>query len=362
MAINDAGQTAGGGATTGDTVSHACLWDPESGIGDLDDGSETRWSQACGMNSSGDVVGTSSYAAEYYYESYAMLWKDGAAKRLGAGGIYGFDVNDASDEHGVQIAGRILTDRGWGHAALWEIDAEGEITATDLDELLHPTNTGEGILGSAMAINARGQIVTAYGRDGHVRVLTPSWMLPPPPSPPASPSAAGGSEHVAIRWSPVETADSYAVKRATASGGPYDTLASGLTSVSEYLDRTASLGSTYFYVVTAENAAGESDPSSEVSAAPRPFPPPNLAAVLNRSRYGNQVNLRWSLSPSANVVQYKVYRRAIPKDVLLATLGSVTSTTVKELARGTTYTYCITAVHASGRESLLSKFASVTTP
>jgi fibronectin type 3 domain-containing protein len=59
----------------------------------------------------------------------------------------------------------------------------------------------------------------------------------------------------------VRPATSYSVKRSTVSGGPYSAIVTGLTGTS-YTDSTALNGTTYYYVVTASNSAGESANSS----------------------------------------------------------------------------------------------------
>ena len=57
------------------------------------------------------------------------------------------------------------------------------------------------------------------------------------------------------------------MKRAATSGGPYTVLASHLTSPA-YIDSTAKNGTTYYYVVSAADDAGEGGDSAETSATP----------------------------------------------------------------------------------------------
>lgn len=57
------------------------------------------------------------------------------------------------------------------------------------------------------------------------------------------------------------------MQRATSQGGPYTTVAEGLSETS-FTDTGLSNGTTYYYVVTAENAAGSTN-SNEVSATPQ---------------------------------------------------------------------------------------------
>jgi len=98
----------------------------------------------------------------------------------------------------------------------------------------------------------------------------------PPPSIPATPTglvAAPGNASVVLNWSASSGATSYHVKRATMSGGPYSQVAAP-TSTS-YTDTSLTNGTTYYYVVSALDSAGESAGSTQVSAVPAvPNPPP----------------------------------------------------------------------------------------
>src|SRR6185369_2169878 len=60
----------------------------------------------------------------------------------------------------------------------------------------------------------------------------------------------------------------YNVKRSFTTGGPYNTIASNATTTS-YTDSGLVNGTTYFYVVTAVNSAGQSANSYEARATPQ---------------------------------------------------------------------------------------------
>jgi Putative Ig domain len=70
---------------------------------------------------------------------------------------------------------------------------------------------------------------------------------------------------VALKWNASTNATSYNVYRALEQGGRWDLLNS--TAATAFTDSTVVAGSTYFYVVTALGAEGESGHSDEVSAA-----------------------------------------------------------------------------------------------
>ena len=69
-----------------------------------------------------------------------------------------------------------------------------------------------------------------------------------------------------LSWTASLSAATYNVKRATVSGGPYTTIGSPTTT--SFNDATLTDTATYYYVVTAVNAKGESAASVEVSATP----------------------------------------------------------------------------------------------
>jgi beta-galactosidase len=79
---------------------------------------------------------------------------------------------------------------------------------------------------------------------------------------------------VVLNWAASAGATNYNVKQSTTDGGPYATIASPATT--SYTNSGLVLGATYYYVVSAANAAGESSNSVQVSATTA-LPSPNLA-------------------------------------------------------------------------------------
>ncbi|GJM74667.1 hypothetical protein HMSSN036_68830 [Paenibacillus macerans] len=87
------------------------------------------------------------------------------------------------------------------------------------------------------------------------------------PAAPAGLTATAGNAKVELSWTASSGATSYNVKRATTSGGPYTTVATGVTATS-YSNTGLANGTTYYYVVSAVNSAGESANSAQVAATP----------------------------------------------------------------------------------------------
>ena len=90
---------------------------------------------------------------------------------------------------------------------------------------------------------------------------------PVPPVPTALTVRSGVRESV-LAWNSASSATAYRVRRALVSGGPYTLLAT--LPATTYTDGNLSTSTTYYYVVSALNDAGESGPSLEVSATPAP--------------------------------------------------------------------------------------------
>jgi fibronectin type 3 domain-containing protein len=92
-------------------------------------------------------------------------------------------------------------------------------------------------------------------------VTAPGW---PPLAAPTGLTATAGNGQVALSWLAVSNATSYSVQRAGTSEGAYTNLASVTTT--NYTDTGVVVGSTYYYVVSAQNSAGASTNSAQASA------------------------------------------------------------------------------------------------
>jgi pectate lyase len=181
-------------------------------------------------------------------------------------------------------------------------------------------------------------------------------------NPPAAPTglvATAGNAQVTLNWNASSGASSYNVKRSTTSGGPYTTIATGVTSTS-YTNTGLANGTTYFYVISAVNAVGESGNSNQASATPQNTQtPPAAPAGLIATAGSAQVSLSWSASSRAT--SYNVKRSTTNGGPYSTIASGVTSTnyTNTGLTNGTTYFYVVSAVNSFG-ESGNSNQASAT--
>lgn len=120
------------------------------------------------------------------------------------------------------------------------------------------------------------QAVTNYAGFRYLRYLGPtngscnvSEVVFYGVSVPAAPLGVGVSMlngTASLSWYAPTYANTYNVKRATSSDGPYSTVASGVTATS-YSDSGLALGGTYYYEVSAASEAGEGVNSAVVQAS-----------------------------------------------------------------------------------------------
>lgn len=89
--------------------------------------------------------------------------------------------------------------------------------------------------------------------------------LPSLPAAPTILTASAGVSGIKLGWDNVSGAAGYNVKRSAVSGGPYSVIASNLASLT-FTNTGLSGNATYYYVVTAVNANGESKSSPQASA------------------------------------------------------------------------------------------------
>jgi len=189
-------------------------------------------------------------------------------------------------------------------------------------------------------------IVTAVNSGGESSPSNQASATPNPPPPPAPAglTAVPGNNQVALSWTASTGAATYNVKRSLVTGGPYTTVQEGVTGTT-WTDTLVSNGTTYYYIVTAVSANGESAPSSEVSGIPNP-PPPPAPSGLTAAAGDTEVALSWSASEGA--ATYNVKRSDTSGGPYTAVQTGITGTTCTDtgLTDGNTYYYVVSAVNA----------------
>jgi len=129
-------------------------------------------------------------------------------------------------------------------------------------------NSGTGLItGTPTATGTSTSTLSAMNSGGTGNATLTIVILPVPPGAPTGLSATGTNGAVALAWTGSSAATSYNVKRSQVIGSGYSAIATGV-SVTTYTDLSVSNGTTYYYVVSAVNAGGESPNSSAASAMP----------------------------------------------------------------------------------------------
>ncbi len=179
------------------------------------------------------------------------------------------------------------------------------------------------------------------GTSGNSSII-PGKALPSIPLlPPLSLTASFSSSNVLLNWEPAPGAVGYVISRATSPSGPFTLLQS--VSETQYTDVNLNNTGTYYYQVTAVNAAGVSPVGTNLVNGLQPAPTSLLATASS-----NTVVLAWPASPGAQT--YSLLRGTSPGAENLTVLSgySALSFTNADLAGPQTYYYVVTASGAGG--------------
>ncbi len=176
---------------------------------------------------------------------------------------------------------------------------------------------------------------------------------------PAPPAAAPGSltgnfitGNVALHWSAVSGAVGYIIRRGTNGAGPFAYI-QNITETT-FTDTGLNAAATYYYQVSAVNAAGVSA-NATLTVLPAPLAPVSLSAIPGNA----QVTLSWTSVPGAT--GYYLYSGTDTGNETNLVVGNYTGTsyTNSSLINGTTYFYVVTSTNLNG-ESPDSPEASAT--
>lgn len=178
-----------------------------------------------------------------------------------------------------------------------------------------------------------------------------------PPAPPTGLAAAPANHEVELKWAASARASSYLVKRAASPVGPYVTIGTSVGLVHQ--DPGLENGKTYYYVVTAVNAGGESSPSSVAYGTP--VDPPDVPTNVTATSGNNQVLLSWSPVPGATYYRIK---RATDKRGPYTTTGNVSRLSYIDngVENGKAYHYVVHALNAGGRSAHSARVTATPVP
>lgn len=193
----------------------------------------------------------------------------------------------------------------------------------------------------------------ATGGRLNVNTALRACMPPAKPSAPTGLTAVAGNAKATLRWTASAGATSYNIKVATSSRGPWTTVAS--TSATTFVVTGLTNGLTYYPVVSAVNAGGESANSTYVKVvAVAPAGPTGLAATAGQW----SASLKWTAVAAATGYNVK---RATATSGPWTTIGTTTGTsfTATQLPGGTVSYFVVSYLYADG-ESLNSAYVSAT--
>jgi fibronectin type 3 domain-containing protein len=177
-------------------------------------------------------------------------------------------------------------------------------------------------------------------------------------------SAAPGNRTVVLTWQPPASnggspVTGYNIYRGTSSGT--GAIVAVIGNVTTHADNGLVNGVRYYYKVSAVNIAGEGNVSGEINSTP--VTRPGLPLAIGSFVGDRCVNLTWdhpAINGGSAITGYKIYRGTVPgSELLVATLGNVTSFTNPGLVNGQPYYYRVGAVNAVGEGSLSVAISAV---
>ena len=198
----------------------------------------------------------------------------------------------------------------------------------------------------------RARFSIAFAASGLIFSSTGFFFTVPagPTAAPISLMGMHGDSVIQLNYTaPAGAVTYYNIKRATVSGGPYTTIsAPGAVTGMTYTDTSVVNGTTYYYVVSAVSANGESLPSNQATVLAG-FIETNLVAVP-----GNGL-VTLTFDPLIGAGDYNVYESTDPNAAqttgaytYVGRTGGATTFTQGSLTNGTTYYYFVVPVNNGG--------------
>lgn len=182
----------------------------------------------------------------------------------------------------------------------------------------------------------------------------PPAALATAPAVPASLTVVPDDQFNTVQWSAVATATSYTLYWSETSPVTKATANAITNAVSPYKHTGLTNGKLIFYAVAAINAAGASELSSAVGAAPV-APGPASPASVNATAGDKVVTLAWA--PVSGASSYNVYwakaSPVVPGGAGVTKIDKLTTTSYSHvgLTNGDKYYYIVTAVNAGGESA-----------
>ena len=201
-----------------------------------------------------------------------------------------------------------------------------------------------------------------------------SLKVTPADAPPAAPtglSATAGTDRITLNWNANSEGDfaSYQLFRSTApiTGDPASQTPFATPTGTSFIDTDVSVGTTYYYRLTAVDDASQQSGFSAEANATIADAPPAAPTGLSATASTGQIALTWLANNEADFQEYRLYRDTQPfaddpsgRTPLVTTTN--TAYTDVGLTGGTTYYYRLTAVDDANQQSGFSAEASAMVP
>ncbi len=265
-------------------------------------------------------------------------------------GAEGYNIYKITSSSITKINTSMISGTTYSGSEIYASGTKYMVTALDL------TTSGSG---GTYYRESLGKIATTTGGGGG-DVLAPSA--------PTNLMVTGTSANtVSLSWTasvgnPVGESVTYKVLRSSATNGTY-TQTGSVTTNTVFTDSGLTAGNTYYYRVTASDAASNTSapaPSATTGVAATPSDtqaPSAPAGLMSTTQTTSSITLTWSAStgnPVGETINYKVFRSATANGTYTQTGSSTTNTTFTDstgLVAGMTYYYKVSATDAANNAS-----------
>lgn len=168
------------------------------------------------------------------------------------------------------------------------------------------------------------------------------------PAAPENLTATVGNSKVTLNWNTVSDATGYKIYKTTSSGTYGEPIATVAGNVLSYDATELTNGTTYYFVIRATNASGDSLNSDEVSAMPKTVPSAPTEVTVTAG--DGQATVSFTAPTDHGGSPITGYIVTSNPGKITAT-GTGTTITVTGLTNGTTYTFTVRAINAAGNSA-----------
>ncbi len=205
-----------------------------------------------------------------------------------------------------------------------------------------------GAVALSVGSNTISTVVTAENGATKTYTVTVTRDQIPNPGAPLAKLESVGDGKVTLSWEPVASSTGYKIFRSETSGTYGSELSTVNESVYSYESSGLQNGVTYYFVIRAVNAGGDSAVSNEVSAMPITVPgqPTNISAALS-DRVATITFTAPVNDGGSSITSYEV----TSSEGGVAVTDTSSPIKIKDLAYGTRYTFTVRAVNQAGKSA-----------